>query len=256
MKIFMYDETEAKKNKCDYKLPPVVYFMIYLTILIVFLFFNIFSFIFIESQVITIILWFVFVLYMVLGMIKFIKSLKRNHWGKQIAFIKENNTFWAVKLVYLADSFFTVASNDPILTGVTLGISVNSVINVQKQEKIMNEKKKEAVSYVKALQEAKEEMEILKQSNISSDKIVITKDLDKNFELIFNGNKAVIRLDDIKFERETNDSDIYSYKNYKGKKVEFEIIKAYHGLKEEIKNTKLDQYDSGFINPEVLKKIK
>lgn len=181
MKIFMYDENEAKKNKCDYKLPPVVYFMIYLTILIGFLFFNIFSFIFIESQIITLALWIIFVLYMVLGMIKFIKSLKRNHWGKQIAFIKENNTFWAVKLVYLADSFFTVASNDPIMTGLTLGISVSSAINVQKQEKIMNEKKKEAVSYVKALQEAKEEIETLKQSNISSDKIIITKDLDKKF---------------------------------------------------------------------------
>ncbi|MBQ9072267.1 MAG: hypothetical protein IJY25_03850 [Bacilli bacterium] len=256
MKIFMYDENEAKKNKCDYKLPPVVYFMIYLSILIVFLFFNIFSFIFINSQVLVILFWIVWVVYMVLGMIKFIKSLKRNYWGKQIAFIKEDDTFWAVKLVYLNDSYFTINSSDPVMTGLTLGLSVNSAINVQKQEKIMNEKKKEASSYVKALQETKEELEYLKQPNISKDKIMITKDLDKNFELIFNGNKAIIRLDDIKFERETTDSNIYSYKNYKGKTVEFEVIKAYYQLKEEINNTNIKSYDKPFIEEEILKVLK
>jgi len=173
MKIFMYDEVEAKNNKCDYKLPPVVWFVIYLVILICFLFFNLFSFIFISSSVISLLLWIVFAIYSIVGMIVFIKQLKRKHWSKQIAFIKENDTFWAVKLVNMNVAYFARVTN-PISTAISLSFAVGSAINQQKQNKIMEERKKEANNYIWALEEAKKEEKD------------IYKDIDKNFELIFN----------------------------------------------------------------------
>ena len=95
---------------------------------------------------------------------------------------------------------------------------------IKEIRKEMEERKIYPESFQEALLDAKSEKNIM-------------KDLDDNFTFIFNGRESVIRLDDIKYVGETDTTEIYTYKNHKGKTTTFEIIKAYPGLREEIKNT-------------------
>lgn len=78
------------------------------------------------------------------------------------------------------------------------------------------------------------------------------KDQDKHFKFIFNGKQSVIRLDEIRLVKETDRTEIYTYKDYRGKSVTLEVPKAYPGLKEEVLNTKKVEHTFPFPqNPEV-----
>lgn len=228
MKLYMYSQEEAKKNHCKYDVNPVGKFLVFLVLFIIFLFLAIFLSTSISgetiiSKLLSLIPWIVLCIFSIVYFKYFLKNLRLKNWAAQIAFIKEGDTLWAVKLTYLHFPVFTI--NDNLVTTVlSIPAAINSAETNQRLKKEMEERKIYPESFQEALLDAKKEKNIM-------------KDLDDNFTFIFNGRASVIRLDDIKYVSETDTTEIYTYKNYKGKTTTFEIIKAYPGLREEIKNT-------------------
>lgn len=228
MKLYMYSQEEAKKNHCEYGGNQVGRFLVFLVLFIIFLFLAIFLSAFISgetiiSKLLSLIPWIALCIFSVVYFKYFLKNLRLKNWAAQIAFIKEEDTLWAVKLTYLHFPVFTI--NDNLVTTVlSMPAAINSAKTNQRLKKEMEERKIYPESFQEALLDAKSEKNIM-------------KDLDDNFTFIFNGRESVIRLDDIKYVGETDTTEIYTYKNHKGKTTTFEIIKAYPGLREEIKNT-------------------
>ncbi len=229
MKLYMYSHKEAQKNKCEYNFDPVVPFLIFLVLFIIFLFAAIFASAWIQdesfiSKLLSLLPWCALGIFSVLYFKYFLKNIRLKNWSAQTAFIKDGDTLWAVKLTYL--HFPVVAiTNDLVTTVLTMPAAIDSARTNQRLKKEMEERKVFPESYQEALIDAR-------------GKVKIMKDADKNFTFIFNGKESVIRLDNIKFVKETETTEIYTYKNYKGKTIELEVIKAYPGLREEVINTK------------------
>ena len=230
-KIFMFDETEAVKNNCYFGTNPVKGFLIYLGVFLGFfiLMFPLFIWISFIPLVFYVTTW---VLITVVGFYSYLKKLKSDYWGQQTAFIKENNTFWVVKLTYMSKQGVVVTKNlATILFSAKQGFE--AAADTRQREKEMQERKVIEQSYIDALNEA------------GTGKNVWVKDLDKNF-LICNGRQSVIRLDELKILKETEKYFVVQYKDYRNKLNSLKIIKAYPELLECMSNTKVDEYDDVF----------
>jgi len=161
------------------------------------------------------------------------------HWRakfgspRSTAIIKENNTFWAVRLTFIPEIGGAVNANTVTSVASAISNAKKAQFNQEKLDELY-EDREIAEKYIDALNESRK----------SSARIM--RDIDKNFKYIFNGRASVIRLDNIKFIKETKDSEIYSYINNNDKKKKIEIFKVYSGLKEEIMNTQQDEHSDKF----------
>ncbi len=227
MKIYMYSKDEALKNKCPYVSNPVGLMLILVVLIVITLFIAMFAYSWLAvyvSTTIAFIPWIAFAIFTIIGFKIVLRKISIKTWSANTAFIKDDDTLWAVRLTYIHFPVMAI-TNNLVTTVLTAKPSIDSAKANQRQKRELEEKIIFPESYQEALIDAQGKAEIM-------------KDADKNFTFIFNGKESVIRLDDIKFVKETDKTEIYTYKNYKGKITELEVAKAYPGLKEEVLNTK------------------
>lgn len=215
----MYSRDEAARNHCEYAGDPMLNLLILIGVGVIFILFApiflalIFPVLISESlhYILCVLFpWFV----VCVAIYYFLLKLEMKKGAQHTAFIKDEDTLWAVKLVYMP----VVKKTHPTEP------EYASWEDNQKLEKELEERSLHPESYEKALIDAQ-------------GKTMIMADLSKNFRFVFNGSEAVTRLDDIKFIQETDQTEIYSYKNYKGKVTKLEVAKAYPGLREEVLHT-------------------
>ena len=258
MKVYMYSRDEAVRNHCEYAGDASVKMLKVLGGSLVCIFVAAFlsakvpvliseSF---HTYVFFVLPW----LSIFVGVYFFWKDMKIKLGTRHVAFIKDEDTLWAVRAArILADE--GTHPTEPI-------VSPSDAFG--EWDKKLEEQN--------ALQERFEEALIDAQKEI-----VMGMDFEKNFSFLFLGrgeiaddwgvadgwkeegewkneeewkdamegekeNKdkptvSAIRLDDIQFIRETDQTEIYSYKNYKGKETKLEVAKAYPGLREEVLHT-------------------
>lgn len=236
MKIYMYSKDEAQKNNCPYVGNPVGLMLIFVATVVMILFVAIFAcswlaaYISIIAAIIPLI---VFAIFTIIGFKIVLREIRLKTWSAHTAFIKDQDTLWAVRLTYIQFPA-TAITNNLVTTVLTAKPAIDSAKTNQRQKKELEERIVFPESYQEALIDAQGKAKIMKDA------------ADKNFTFIFNGKESVIRLDDIKFIKETDKTEIYTYKNYKGKTTELEVIKAYPGLKEEVLNTKNVNHEYAF----------
>lgn len=158
----------------------------------------------------------------VVGFVWYMRWMKTVYWAEQIAFIKDQNTFYAVKVTYLSDG---------------------NPLEVRQLENEMKVLKTLPMFYEEVLDD------ILFRLNTKDEqykKPVFLRDLDKNFKLSADGIGSIIRLDEVSVLKKEDKYLYLSYKDYKGKKAVLKILSAYPNLEEEIRSTNIQQYDDRF----------
>lgn len=228
MKIYMYSKDEAQKNNCPHVGNPIGLMLILVAIIVIMVFVAIFTCSWLAvyvSKITAIIPWIILIIFSILGFKFVLKEIRTKTWSAHTAFIKDDDTLWAVRLTYIQFPV-TAITNNLVTTVLTAKPAIDSAKTNQRQKKELEERIVFPESYQEALIDAQGKAKIMKDA------------ADKNFTFVFNGKESVIRLDDIKFIKETDKTEIYTYKNYKGKITKLEVAKAYPGLKEEVLNTK------------------
>lgn len=227
MKIYMYNNDEAKKNNCGYVKEPVVFVLILTFIFLILLSITISLSSKIEvyvSEFLGFVPWLFLAAVTAYGFDCCIKEITLRTLSGHTAFIKENGVLWAVRLTYI--HFPRQVVNHNLTTALlTLKPAIEDAKSNNKLKSEFYNRIVDQNSFYDGLVEAQNESNIM-------------VDVDKNFRFVFNGKASVIRLDDIKFIRETKRTEIYSYINHKGETTLFRIAKAYPGLREEVSYTK------------------
>ena len=234
MKLFIYDAEEAIKNGCHYGDVAASRRKNYAFIgvcgaysgisLFVFLFG---SFFFKWMDYIPTGIWIAIWIISSLSLILlFHRIVQKYYWAQQTAFIKDDDTFWRVKLVYVG----TVTGGT--ITEGSAHLEAEIIENTLEQERIINEKKTKEESYIKAFEEAR----------MGDVKITHNDWLDTVSPLIFNDSIKLSRLDDLTYIKEDSKCYTYMFKNHKGKERKLIILKAYPELKEEIAKTIIRKY--------------
>lgn len=152
--------------------------------------------------------------YIVVGFAVFLDVLKRDTWDGQVAFVKEGNTYWGVKLCYMPDKLIECIERS--------GDAVEKQMILSKE-------------YVKVL-----------QGITGKGKRKWYRDLDKNF-LICNtrkneGSVGIVRLDQAKVILKTKRWLIIRYQDYRKKYRNLRISNNYPGLAESINLTVTQEY--------------
>ena len=160
MKIYMYNQDEAVKNNVIYKFNPIVRFVIFMILDICLLFGTIFYSSYITvyvkqnvlGKIYSLVPWIILISFTIFYFIIFMKNLRLKYWAPNVAFIKENDVLWAVKLTYL--HFAYVADND---SPASFGPAIESAYENQMLAAELKEKRVHSESYVNALEDAKKE---------------------------------------------------------------------------------------------------
>jgi hypothetical protein len=228
MKVYMFDEDVFEYQRSQDTLPAVKIirlivvssFLFFVPMLLSLLLMMLFSFV---LPIIIVILLYALLLAIIVKLFcKFLGELQTQKNACLTAFVEDNNTLWAVRLISIPSS-----APDSVAAITAPGTEEPQVQTVPIKELIFPE------HYIQALINAR-----------SSTRI--SKDLNKNFKFIFNDSVKVIRLDDVAFVKETKTTEVYSYKNYMGKTVTLDVFKAYPGLREAVLNSKPVRHFSPF----------
>ncbi len=229
MKVFMYNKEEAIKNNCYTDKDPntkIRMVIIYISLAFCIALFGPIFLLLIGLGDLLDFLWPIILVgaitYIIYCIYNLIKWLSKYEYAKQTAVIKEGDNYWAVKLTFIPE----IGSAVNINTSTSILSSVDNVdkleINKKLQEEL-NKNREIADVYIKVFNEARKE------------NAPFIKDIDKNFNKIYNGNCSIVRLINVRLKKETKDSYIYYYEDENGKGKTIEFIKAYPDLKEEIK---------------------
>ena len=229
MKVFMYNKEEAIKNNCYTDKDPntkIRMVIIYISLAFCIALFGPIFLLLIGLGDLLDFLWPIILVgaitYIIYCIYNLIKWLSKYEYAKQTAVIKEGDNYWAVKLTFIPE----IGSAVNINTSTSILSSVDNVdkleINKKLQEEV-NKNREIADVYIKVFNEARKE------------NAPFIKDIDKNFNKIYNGNCSIVRLINVRLKKETKDSYIYYYEDENGKGKTIEFIKAYPDLKEEIK---------------------
>ena len=229
MKVFMYNKEEAIKNNCyTDKDPNTKIRMVIIYISLAFciaLFGPVFLLLIGLGDLLDFlwpIIWVGTITYIIYCIYNLIKWLSKYEYAKQISVIKEGDNYWAVKLTFIPE----IGSAVNINTSTSILSSVDNVDKSETNKKLqeeLNKNREIADVYIKVFNEARKE------------NAPFIKDIDKNFNKIYNGNCSIVRLINVRLKKETKDSYIYYYEDANGKSKTIEFIKAYPDLKEEIK---------------------
>lgn len=228
MKVYMFDEDVFEYQRSQDTLPPVKIirlivvsaFLLFVPMLLSILLMMLFSFVL--PIIIEILLYALLLAIIVKLFCKFLGELQTQHEACMTAFVEDNNTLWAVRLIHIPSS--APDSADAITAH---GTKEPQMQTVPIKELVFPE------HYIEALINAQSSTQI-------------SKNLNKNYKFTFNDSVKVIRLDDVAFVKESKTTDIYSYKNHMGKTVTLEVVKAYPGLREAVLNSKPVRHLSPF----------
>lgn len=240
MNVFMFDKEFAKKNNCYsntdsnkfvVKRAFLIAFYFALALLLPMLIMFIFNYNLglniplICVNVLSWVLWIWAFFYLVYGIYTLIKWLDVNEYCKQTAVIKENNQYWAVRLLFIPEITSSINTNAATSTLSAADNIGKASLNHALQKKLFRDREN-AESYITALNDARKP------------DTLITPDIHKHFNKIYNGSESVIKLDNLKFMKETKNLEIYQYVNEKGKRVNISFVKAYPNLKETVTSNK------------------
>ena len=220
MKVYMFDE-EAMEYQCSQGTPPQIKIILLIVLSSFLVFVPMFLSAFL-SVYIGILSGALFLAFVVCSFCKFLSELQMENRVYLTAFVEDNHTLWAVRLIHIPSS-----APDSAAAITAPGTEEPQMQTVPIKELVFPE------HYIQALINARSSTQI-------------SKNLNKNYKFTFNDSVKVIRLDDVAFVKETKKTEIYSYKNYKGKTVTLEVLKAYPGLREAVLNSKPVRHLSPF----------